>query len=280
MSSKIEWTDETWNPITGCTPISPGCERCYAKKLAEGPRLRGRFGYPADKPFRPGTLHADKLAAPLKWRKPRRVFVCSMGDLFHEDVSDEHIAAVFGVMAACPQHTFQVLTKRPEQMRAWFEWLMSFPDPFEKIINAADDEYVFGNQFFPGPNPWPLPNVWLGVTAEGQQRADERIPTLLQIPAAVRFVSVEPMLTAIDASSWWRGDVVPIVGEHRPPPGPDWVICGAENGPGARPMDLQWARDLRDQCQAAGVPFFFKGAGRGTETPPDLDIQEFPEVTP
>jgi len=244
MPTKIEWATETWNPITGCTPISEGCKNCYAKRMAQ--RLAGRFGYPADDPFRV-TLHPDKLDQPLRWKKPRRVFVCSMGDLFHEDVLEEWIDQVYEVIANTPQHTFQILTKRPERMARYI-----------RIMSAA------------------LPNVWLGVTAENQEQADKRIPVLLQIPAAVRFVSVEPMLEAVvigdllgDAYSSMHGGFAP---------GIDWVICGAETGSGARPMDLDWARDLRDQCVSAEVPFFFKRDSNGNR---ELDGQlweQYPEA--
>jgi len=244
MPTKIEWATETWNPITGCTPISEGCKNCYAKRMAQ--RLAGRFGYPADDPFRV-TLHPDKLDQPLRWKKPRRVFVCSMGDLFHEDVLEEWIDQVYEVIANTPQHTFQILTKRPERMARYI-----------RIMSAA------------------LPNVWLGVTAENQEQADKRIPVLLQIPAAVRFVSVEPMLEAVvigdllgDAYSSMHGGFAP---------GIDWVICGAETGSGARPMELDWARDLRDQCVSAEVPFFFKRDSNGNR---ELDGQlweQYPEA--
>lgn len=327
----IEWTrgpdgrkGKAWNTTTGCNDdvISHGCAHCYARRMAN--RLRGRCGYPSDDPFRV-TLHPDRLAQPLHWRKPRRVFVDSMGDLFHDDVPDEFIAAVFGVMAACPQHTFMVLTKRPERMALWFEWATVDNNEnllevlaFDLYTHNADeaavrlggtfekgqyDEYgrceaapYFDNIKLPG---WPLPNVYLGVTAEDQQRADARIPLLLQTPAAVRFVSVEPMLGPVDLHMFVRDP-----GTGHVPKGPhgrefpintscprpsfygsewcgcglDWIICGAETGPGARPMDPEWARSLLAQCQAAGVPFFFKKAGPRIATPPDLAVRERPEV--
>jgi protein gp37 len=217
LPTKIEWATETWNPVTGCTPVSEACQNCYAKRMAN--RLRGRFGYPEDEPFRV-TLHPEKLDEPLKWKKPRRVFVCSMGDLFHEDVPHSAIQKVLYRVRMAKWHTFLILTKRPERMRAFF---MQY--------------YVTGH----------IPNLWLGVTAENQARADERIPILLQIPAAVRFVSVEPMMGPVDLS--WCNYTL------------DWVICGGETGPGARPMHPDWARSLRDQCQEAGTPFFFKSWG-------------------
>lgn len=241
MPTKIEWTHipgtigETWNPVTGCSKTSEGCKFCYAERMAR--RLAGRHGYPEYPHHFDVTLHSNRLGQPLKWKKPRTVFVVSMGDLFHEDVETDWIAHIWGVMMKAEQHTFQVLTKRPARM-----------------LQFVRDEVMMA-----------FPNIWLGITAENQAMADERIPLLLQIPAAVRFVSCEPLLGPIDlteymgASSydWWseQGPIYP--GE----PALSWVICGGESGPSARPMHLQWARDLRDQCQAAGIPWFFKQYG-------------------
>lgn len=266
--TNIEWTEETWNPVTGCTPVSAGCEHCYARRMAT--RLAGRCGYPKDEPFAI-TLHPDRLTQPLRWRKPRTVFVCSMGDLFHERVPSEFIDQVFAVMAACPQHTFQVLTKRPERMRD----LLVHEDVLCDISRAAsnmaqhelisEDRYDAIDEALRGDSSiWPPPNVWLGVSVEDQQTADERIPLLLKCPAAVRFVSCEPLLGPVDLSLW-------LYRKH-PPSGDlpschenlfwlDWIIVGGETGPGARPMHPQWARSIRDQCAAAGVPFFHKHHG-------------------
>lgn len=233
-TTKIEWTDRTWNPITGCSPVSEGCAHCYAARMAK--RLAGRCGYPHGWPFCPGTAHEDHLDDPLKWKKPTRVFVCSMGDLFHGAVKYGDIMAVWQVMAQCQRHTFMVLTKRPERMHM-------------VISDFAR---------FPGLSI--LPNVWLGVTAENQARADERIPILLQTPAAKRFVSYEPALGAVEWDGWLRG-WPRYVGDDKweqtcPPI--DWLIAGAETGPKARPAELDWFRDARDQCADAGVPFFLK----------------------
>lgn len=282
--SRIEWTDATWSPVTGCAPISEGCQNCYAKRMAN--RLRGRCGYPADDPFRV-TLHPERLGEPLRWKEPRRVFVCSMGDLFHEDVPDEFIDYVFAVMGRSQQHTFILLTKRPERMREYLQ-----AGRYQQILNIAYRLKYRPEGLGKGiDNPKDMrwrPNVWLGVTTENQQRADERIPVLLQIPAAVRFVSIEPMLGPIDLTKL----IIPITGPGSSQPcapetwrqinaltgddyqydwkchgvghqGPqlNWVICGGETGPGARPMHPDWVRSLRDQCQAAGVPFFFKQWG-------------------
>lgn len=239
MSTKIEWATETWNPVTGCTPVSEACQNCYAKRMAN--RLRGRFGYPEDEPFRV-TLHPEKLDEPLKWKKPRRVFVCSMGDLFHEKVHPYDIMRIFNVMAQAKQHTFMVLTKRPENLLAFYERLrpgVTIPGPYFSICGKG--------QGYAGSPPRLPDNIWIGVTAENQQRADERIPILLQIPAAVRFVSVEPMLGPVDLSYFINSL--------------DWVICGGETGPGARPMHPDWVRSIRDQCRDAGTPFFFKQWG-------------------
>lgn len=256
--TKIEWTDKTYNPITGCTPVSEGCRNCYARRMAK--RLAGRCGYPADDPFRV-TIHQNRIAEPLRWKKPKHFFVCSMSDLFHEDVPFDVIDRIFAVMALTPQHTYQVLTKRPERMLKFFaEWSA-------------------------------LPNVWLGVSAENQKAADERIPLLLKCPAAVRFVSAEPMLGPVDL--YFGDNMTPdedsgvgctpcdfggkrhqhYIGE---PCGRwiDWVIVGCETGPGAWTMELNWARALRDQCVAARVPFFFK---RGSDGSRLLDGREWNE---
>ena len=245
MKTKIEWATHTWNPVTGCTPISEGCEHCYAARMAK--RLAGRCGYPQDDPFRPGTFHADKLNDPLKIKTPSMIFVCSMGDLFHEDVSELIIDEILDVIAACPQHVFIMLTKRPQNI--------------EQKLYASTPKcgcrHLGGGDY--------MPNVWLGVTAENQARAEERIPILLSIPAAVRFVSVEPMLGPVDlnrAGAIWADMNGSIRPEYQQPCRTiDWVICGGETGPGARPMHPDWARSLRDQCKSASVPFFFKSMG-------------------
>ena len=264
--SKIEWTERVWNPVTGCTKVSQGCKNCYAERMAK--RLAGRCGYPADDPFRV-TIHSDRLAQPLHWRKPSRVFVNSMSDLFHPDVPGGFIAAVFGIMAACPQHTFQVLTKRPARMKTWFEDLKSV-GPANRCYPAETCRAHAMNKTLDSVRSkltgydtrWPLPNVWLGVSAENQETADQRIPLLLQAPAAVRFVSCEPLLGPVDLAGASGGN--DYLGDHwdrNVGPGIDWVIAGGESGPGARPMHLDWARSLRDQCAAARVPFFFKQWG-------------------
>lgn len=240
--SKIEWTDQTWNPIIGCTKISHGCNNCYAETMAK--RLSGIkttayyknviFQHPLAVNYGKwnGQTHfaESQLKKPLKWKKPRMIFVSSMGDLFHESVSFMDIRKVYDVIRKCPQHTFQILTKRPERMKDFYL-----------------EYYGFQNES----------NIWLGVTAENQELANKRIPILLQIPAKVHFVSVEPMLSAVDLSLWFYSiflqlpynDII------------DWVICGGESGSNARPINPDWVRNLRDQCQELSVPFFFKQWG-------------------
>ncbi len=256
--TKIEWTDATWNPVTGCSVVSPGCTNCYAMKLAGG-RLRNhpsRVGL--TEPSKAGPvwtgevrLNEEWLDQPLHWREPRRVFVCAHGDLFHEAVPDEWIDGVFAVMALCPQHTFQVLTKRPERAKDY----LSVGATCIRVGIRHEAERLFGVD--PGAVTKPLPNVWLGVSVEDQARANGRIPLLLETPVAVRFVSAEPLLGPVAIFDMDGPVDVP---DGVPSP-IHWVIVGGESGPGARPMHPEWARGLRDQCQAVGVPFFFKQWG-------------------
>ncbi len=264
--TKIEWTDATWNPITGCSVVSPGCTNCYAMKLAGG-RLRG---HPSRKgltiPSKAGPvwtgevrLNEEWLDQPLHWREPRRVFVCAHGDLFHEAVPDEWIDGVFAVMALCPQHTFQVLTKRPSRMREYIDRRTETDDqgyPAEAIRVCMTVRAAKPGKYCKSI-VWPLPNVWLGTSVEDQVRANERIPPLLETPAAVRFVSAEPLLAQVAIFDMDGPVDVP---DGVPSP-IHWVIVGGESGSGARPMHPEWARGLRDQCQAVGVPFFFKQWG-------------------
>lgn len=242
MPTKIEWTQETWNPVTGCTKVSEGCRNCYAERMAR--RLAGRYGYPEAPHHFDVTLHPDKLEQPLRWKKPRTVFVCSMSDFFHESVSDEFIYRVFRIMEQCPQHTFQILTKRPLRMMIYLEY--------------------YQNRLCPESFPDVFPNVWLGVSVENQKTADERIPLLLQTPAAVRFVSYEPALAAVKLFGFGS----PLWGKLPPAQFLHWVICGGESGAGARPMHPDWARSVRDRCQAVEVAFFFKQWGAWL---PELD---------
>jgi len=296
MPTSIEWVrnpngtqGETWNPVTGCTPVSEGCEHCYAARMAK--RLAGRFGYPKNDPFRV-TFHPDRPEEPLRWKKPRKIFVCSMGDLFHKDVLDEWIAAVWSIMAVTPQHTYLVLTKRPKRMKEVLDAAYS-ATPGGELDFDLWDHWRQHNKAHDYEQPMqPLPNVWLGVTAENQSNADQRIPLLLDTPAAIRFVSVEPMLTPINlrggsyGPDWlagWDVRAVPtgnpngdVDAEQYQTHALDWVICGAETGPGARPMDYDWGRNVRDQCRLAVTPFFFKRGNGGEEPPPDLLVREWP----
>ena len=288
-ATRIEWTDATWNVVTGCAVVSPGCTNCYAMKLA-GTRLKhhpSRAGLTIDSKAGPVwngrvRFNAEWLTQPLRWSRPRRIFVAAHGDLFHEGVTDDQLDQIFAVMALAPQHTFQVLTKRPERMRAYFARLTSSQVGREHETCIApellDDAAAavlgtHGNAL--DETPWPLPNVWLGVSVEDQARADERIPLLLETPAAVRWISAEPLLGPVDLSEiqvhggdsviyplQWTTDCVDLHGNDHPDVPPiDWVVAGGESGPGARPMHPDWARQLRDQCAAAGVPFLFKQWG-------------------
>ena len=215
-NSAIEWTDATWNPVTGCTKVSPGCAHCYAEAITL------RFG--KGTPFLPGKseikLHPERLRLPLFWRRPRRIFVNSMSDLFQEVVPYEFVRQVFEVMSQARQHIFQILTKRHEELR--------------NLASKLD---------------WP-PNVWIGVSVENQYWADRRIPALLDVPAAIRFLSVEPLLKPVNLR--------PYLGGIR------WVIVGGESGPKARPIQAEWVQKIRDDCKAAEVPFFFKQWGGRT----------------
>jgi len=250
MSTKIEWTDETWNPVVGCQKVSEGCRNCYAEKMATRLACMGQvkyqpvIHYPTDhKRGWNGFTEFDEAAllAPQRWKNPRRVFVVSMGDLFYEGVPFEFIGKVWAIMDQCPQHTFQVLTKRPERLA-------------QTVRRLAP---LFGCT-----GAWPLPNVWLGVTAENQEQADKRIPALLQTPAAKRFVSIEPMLGPVDLHNLgWGPHGGAVAWQNKEGRKLDWVIIGGESGPGARPMQADWARSVRDQCQAAGIPFLFKQWG-------------------
>jgi protein gp37 len=272
--TSIEWTrgddgspGRTWNPVTGCTKVSPGCDHCYAEGIAR--RFAGSKAFPNGFEV---TLHPERLGAPLRWKKPVRVFVNSMSDLFHDDVPDEYIAQVFAVMAATPQHTYQILTKRHGRMRSL---LNSGEFSMVQVADEAIERLGLDGI------PWPLPNVWLGVSAEDQKRADLRVPALLNTPAAIRFVSAEPLLGTLNLDSLWGGGIWG--------PGLDWVIVGGESGPGARRMELSWAAGLVNDCRALGIAPFVKqlgsahGAHKGgdiTTWPAELQIREYPTVAP
>lgn len=313
-NTRIEWTDATWNPTTGCSKVSDGCRFCYAEAVST------RWGHTAKPWTHPHAaenvkLRPERLDQPLRWRKPRKVFVDSMSDLFHELVPDAYIDQVFGIMAAAPQHTFQVLTKRPACMRAY----LSDPDAKYRIWEAARPivERVTGKSMYdvvpvakPGhglqwcyPAQWPLPNVWLGTSIE-DARVTDRISELVATPAAVRFLSCEPLIGPLDLAPWlscehametgtgdldtFRCDICGRVSRYIDDPmglvytvdrngsrftrreviAPghliDWVIVGGESGPHHRPIDPDWVRTIRDDCTAAGVAFFFKQWGGRT----------------
>jgi protein gp37 len=261
-SSTIEWTDATWQPITGCAVVSPGCTNCYAMKLA-GTRLRNlpsRKGLTVQTKAGPVwngkvRLNEEWLTQPLTWRRPSKIFVCAHGDLFAEGVPDAWIDRVFAVMAGAAQHTFQVLTKRSDRMRAY---LTALPERMRTLDCDSGLDFV----------RLPLPNVWLGVSAEDQRRADERVPDLLATPAAVRWVSAEPLLGPINFTNIRPRDRYEFnaLGGYDFDQGTccerlDWIVVGGESGPGARPMHPDWARQIRDVCAAAGTAFHFKQHG-------------------
>lgn len=324
MSTKIEWTEEVWNPTIGCTRVSAGCDNCYAIMTA-----RIRSGHPNPKisvPFA-GTVHRnesgrldwtgqvnllpDRLGLPFKWRSPKRIFVNSQSDLFHKSVPDGFIAQVWNVMAQNPHHTFQILTKNPARMRSWVtRWADRTGDgdvdggvlpPMPRGPEAVRATYTSGRarlfadmldsmgeppegaayplyDWMDGQRFWPavLPNVWLGVSVEDQHWADVRIPALLDTPAAVRWLSCEPLLGPVDLRPWlWEGHTIRTdygtgveYDEHLRDE-LDWVVVGGESGAGARPMHPAWALSLRDQCAAAQIPFLFKQWGNWAPIGPD-----------
>ena len=247
--SKIEWTDATWNPLVGCTKVSPGCDHCYAEGVVN--RFAGTSkAFPAT--FDVVTMRGDRtLEQPLRWARPRRVFVNSLSDLFHADVPDAFIARVFAVMAAAPQHKFQLLTKRHGRMRS----LLNRDDFVPQVLEALHDLDAPSGSY-----PWPLPNVWLGVSVEDQKHADLRIPALLATPAAVRWISAEPLLGPI-TFRWAKWAPVRGADHLDGLRALDWVVVGGESGARARPMHPTWPAQVRDECEQADVPFLFKQWG-------------------
>lgn len=229
--SKIEWTDRTWNPVTGCTKVSQGCKNCYALRMYE------RFNGPGS--FKNVICHQSRLTMPLQWQKPSMVFVNSMSDLFHEDVPFVFIDAVFSVMSDVSRHTYQVLTKRPKRMLDFFQWK---------------------KEMLGGITWQPSDNVWIGVSVEDQKAADERIPLLLQVEASVLFLSCEPLLGPLDLSKYLKGNPCARTGNKV-----DWVIVGGESGHGARPMHPSWVRSIAYECLSTSTPFFFKQWGEYVE---------------
>lgn len=295
--TKIEWTDATWNIVTGCAVVSPGCTNCYAMRLA-GTRLKhhpSRVGLTRDTKAGPvwtGEVRFNRewLSQPLRWKKPRMIFVAAHGDLFADGVTDEQLDQIFAVMALSPQHIFQVLTKRPERMREYLAEMKRCFDhdspEFSRRWGAAAAE-VTGSPCAAGSIEdiaIPLTNVWLGVSVEDNRRADERIPFLLDTPAAIRWVSAEPLLGPLDLMPYLliythEDDAIlamapasdmPALPYRDPATTPaddistprlDWVVAGGESGHAARSMHPDWARQLRDQCADAQVPFLFKQWG-------------------
>ncbi|HFD80022.1 MAG TPA: phage Gp37/Gp68 family protein [Gammaproteobacteria bacterium] len=269
MTTLIEWTDETWNPVSGCSRVSQGCKNCYAERMWK--RLSAQNMPYAGRDFTNVRCHHDRLTMPLHWRKPRKVFVCSMGDLFHEQVPDGFLLAVFDVIRTCyardAGHVFQVLTKRPERLLEFCQRLR-----FDGSGNGgkgrmwlADTPDGGGYRVMGGLGQFGLGNVWLGVSAENQSTADERVPLLMRTPVGLgkRFVSCEPLLGPVDlrALRCTRGMPIDALDPEMPGRRIDWVIAGGESGPRARPMHPYWVRSLRDQCREADAAFFFKQWG-------------------
>lgn len=302
MTTTIPWVlspdgspGESWNPTVAC---SNTCDFCYMRPLHNRRFAAGMKGY--ERPFNEPRMMPERLSHPLKRRKPTGWFVDSAGDLFDPAIPSEYIAAVFGVMAACPQHRFYVLTKRAKRMEEWFGWLgkqQTEDGIYDLALSCAADRIEARTweravisagleRSLPECEPWPLPNVWIGVSVTDQRDADERIPLLLRCPAALRFVSVEPMLGEVEirnietylqsgeldsyhnpltghagfhAGGWFEASDWPRIG---------WVIAGGQTGPDARPCHPDWVRGLRDQCRAAGVPFFFKQVGEWSDVGP------------
>ena len=278
--TNIEWATDSWQATYGCSVVSPGCSNCYAMKMA------GRLEAMGQATYRGLTQHTkagavwngsvraaghDALTQPLRWRKPRRIFVDSMADLFAEGVEDEWIDRAFAVMALCPQHTFQVLTKRPERMREYIAarseekgqtaLVAAFPfTPLRPRDNLNDEVGKTLYAIESVVRRWPLPNIWLGTSVEDRARLS-RMDDLRATPAAVRFVSAEPLLEDLGTLN--------LTGIHQ-------VIVGGESGPRRRVVDLAWARSIRDQCQAADVKFFMKQVDKVAAIPPDLMIREMP----
>ena len=233
--TKIEWATDTWNPVTGCTEVSPGCAHCYAKTFAE--RWRGTEGHPYEQGF-DVTLRPARLSQPANWTRPRQIFVNSMSDLFHEAIPTDYIEAVYQAMSVAPQHDYLILTKRHDRMTELLAPL--------GILDWAGQQS----------------NFWHGVSVENQRFATVRIPRLMQLESPVRFLSCEPLLAPLDLRPWLHAL--------------SWVIVGGESGHGRRPFNMEWARSIRDQCAAAGVPFFMKQVDKITPIPSDLLIREMP----
>lgn len=281
-TTSIEWTQgldgvkgKVWNPVTGCTKVSQGCKNCYAETIAK------RFW--KDRRFTEVQFHPERLEQPLHWKKPSMIFVNSMSDLFHEDIPDNFIADIFGIMAIGKQHTFQVLTKRPDRMLKFVKKYYGNSDYIEPIYaNYSHTAKI------------PIPNIWLGVSVENQEAANERIPLLLQTPAKIRWISAEPLLGKIDLTfpighwedmkcdriiGWngkWKEDCIAINKL-------DWVVVGCESGPNRRECKIEWVESIVEQCKSAKVPVFVKQLSMGgavikdiNQFPKHLQIREYP----
>ena len=286
-NSKIEWTDATWNPVVGCSKCSPGCDNCYAEKMAR--RLKGIASKPTIAPPPAGiakyktiigsnggwngklNINDAEITDPLCWRKARNVFVCSMGDLFHQNMNVLWIDQIFAIMIRAQKHTFRLLTKRPANMRAYMKRIIAYP---ELIKDAAFG--IGGKDFSIEVNDlihqesetatgWPPKNIWLGTTVCNQKEYDINMCELICTQAHIRFLSIEPMLSAVNLTCTTSLD---------------WVICGGETGPGARPVKYEWIESLRDQCVNANVSFFFKSWGNSYKLQRDrkIDGREWNQV--
>lgn len=267
----IEWTDATWNPITGCTKISPGCKNCYAERMARRLQTIPNSGY--ERGFEL-TFHPDRLEQPLHWKKPRMVFVCSMGDLFHKDLQDQEIDRVLATMLLAPRHTFQILTKRSDRLESYF----GSPSLYRRVLDAVSYYRMQVGSLchipISDPSLFPAKWIWIGVSVEDRKHGLPRIDHLRNTPAALRFLSIEPLLEELGPLDL-RGI--------------DWVIVGGESGPRARPCALEWIRSIIRQCKSAKVPCFVKqlgsyattGNGKGNDPakwPEDLRVRQMPEV--
>ncbi len=297
--TSIEWADKVWNPVTGCTKISIGCKNCYAEKMTKRLKGMGQANYQAG--FGTVVCHDHMLDKPLHWKKPQRIFVNSMSDLFHKDVPFWFVDKVFAVMALCPQHTFIVLTKRADRMH---EYMTHLEHPTSSSLRAEQSvgfnvkhapswiSLPSGRSFDRFLKCWPLPNVQLGVSVEDEPTMVERVRFLHRTPAAKRIISYEPAIGPADfmypktlypdgPPKCCSGRDCACQGMPIDPPllyGINQIIMGGESGGGYRPMDLQWARDVRDQCKAAGVAFYFKQTAGKNEIPDDLKIREYPNA--
>lgn len=291
--SKIEWTDATWNPLRGCSRVSEGCRNCYAERVAarfsSGPYIdpsqeADREDIPAqpyhglakmtpDGPRWTGDVRLVKykLSDPRRWKRPRRIFVNSMSDLFHEKVPDAWIDQIFAVMALAPQHTFQVLTKRPERMR---QYLGSGSYESHRRVQVWNARLPMCGKPVP-PMDWPLKNVWLGVSVENQATADERIPLLIHAPAARRWISYEPALGPVNLNDYLLQQIVGGPHDGKLFYGLNWVVVGGESGPGARPFDVSWAHEIVKSCKAVEVPVFVKQLGACVVTQ-NANLFDFP----